>query len=108
MQYLVQGSGGPGFATPEETVDILEGAVLPAFDHLAALESDGRIRGGGLPLGERAFVFVLDASSNEEADRVLRDIPVWGVLEWSVTPMVSFAERAAKEREVVEQIRQAG
>jgi hypothetical protein len=108
MQYLVHGSGGPGFSTPEEVVEVLERGILPTLDHLLALESDGKIRAGGLPVSDRAVAFVVEASSNEEIDRLVRDIPAWGVLEWTVTPLVSFAERRAKEVEVLEQLRQPG
>jgi hypothetical protein len=107
MQYLVVGSGGPGFASPEETVEVLEKGVLPAFDAVEKLEEDGKILAGGLPVGDRAFVFIAEAASNEELDRMLRNIPVWGVLQWEVTPLQSIAGRAAQEREIVEEIKQA-
>ena len=69
------------------------------------LEAEKRILVGGLPVGDRAFVFILEASSNEEADQVLRDIPAWGVLKWEVRPLQSFEGRAKKEGGVVEEIK---
>ena len=87
---------------------MLEKGVLPTFDHLIALESDSKIRAGGIPVADRALVFVVEASSNDAVDRLVRDIPAWGVFDWQVTPLVSFSERKAKEREVVEQLRQGG
>ncbi|MBI2903342.1 MAG: hypothetical protein HYY12_07125 [Candidatus Methylomirabilis oxyfera] len=101
MKYLVSGSEGPGFATPEEAVDILEEVVLPTFDALMKLEARKKIAAGGLPVGDRAFVFIAEAASNEELDRLLRSLPAWGVLDWHVTPLQSFAGRAAQERDVV-------
>jgi hypothetical protein len=47
----------------------------------------------------------VEAASNEELDRLLRSIPAWGVLEWHVTPLQSFAGRAAQERDVVKQFK---
>ena len=32
MEYLVVGSEGPGFASPEETVEVLEKGILPTFE----------------------------------------------------------------------------
>jgi hypothetical protein len=32
MKYLVIGSEGPGFASPEQAVEILEKVILPTFD----------------------------------------------------------------------------
>ena len=105
MRYLVVGSEGPGFASPEEAVQLLEDIILPSFDALAKLEAERRILAGGLPVGERAFVFIVEASSNEELDQLLRNIPMWGSLNWEVTPLQSFAGRAAHEREVVKKLK---
>jgi muconolactone delta-isomerase len=105
MRYLVSGSEGPGFASPEEAVEILEEVVLPTFDALMKLEAQKKIAAGGLPVGDRAFVFIAEAASNEELDRLLRSLPAWGVLEWHVTPLQSFAGRAAQERDLVKQFK---
>jgi hypothetical protein len=105
MKYLVTGSEGPGFTSPEEAVEVLEGSILPTFDVLLKLESDNKILAGGIPVGDRAIVFILEATSHEEADQLLRDLPAWGVLKWAVTPLQGFEERAKKERSVVEKIK---
>lgn len=105
MQYLVTGSGGPGFASPEETLEVLEKGILPTFDALMELEENNKIVAGGLPVGDRAFVFVAEAASNEELDRMLRNIPAWGVLKWEVSALQTFAGRAAQEREIVEDLK---
>jgi len=105
MRYLVSGSEGPGFASPEEAVEILEEVVIPTFDALMKLEAQKKIAAGGLPVGDRAFIFIVEAASNEELDRLLRSLPAWGVLEWHVTPLQSFAGRAAQERDVVKQFK---
>jgi hypothetical protein len=105
MKYLVIGSEGPGFASPEESVELLEKGVFPTFDALLKLETEKKILAGGLPVADRALVFILEASSNDEADQILRDIPAWGVLKWKVTPLQSFAGRANYERSLVEEIK---
>lgn len=107
MKYLVIGSEGPGFASPEETIEVLEKGILPTFEHILKLEADNVIVAGGLPVADRAFVFILETSSNEQADEILRDIPAWGVLRWQVTPLQSFAVRAEKERRVLQQLKKA-
>jgi hypothetical protein len=99
MKYLVVGSGGPGFGSPEEAAHILANIILPSFDALIKLEKSRKILAGGLPVGDRAFVFILEAASNEEVDQMLRNIPMWGSLDWEVTPLQSFSGRAAQERE---------
>src|SRR6266849_7903582 len=89
-KYLVTASEGPGFSTPEEALKVLEKGILPTFDSLLKLEAEKRIVAGGLPVGERKFIFILEASSNEEVEQILRDIAVWGVLKWQVIPLQSF------------------
>src|SRR3970040_2306057 len=78
MKYLVSGSEGPGFASPEEAVEILEEVILPTFDALMKLEAQKKIAAGGLPVGDRAFVFIAEAASNEELDRLLRSLRAGG------------------------------
>ena len=107
MKYLVTGSEGPGFRSPAEAMEVLEKGILPTFDALMKLEAEKKIVTGGLPVGDRAFVFIAEASSNEELDRLLRNIPAWGVLKWQVTPLQTFAGRAAQEREVVKHLKKA-
>jgi muconolactone delta-isomerase len=105
MRYLVIGSEGPGFTSPEEALGVLEKGILPTFDALAKLEAEKKIVAGGIPVGDRAFVFVAEAASNDELDRLLRRIPAWGVLKWQVTPLQSFPARAAQEREIVKHLK---
>jgi|SRR6516162_6131296 hypothetical protein len=105
MKYLVTGSEGPGFTSPEEAIAVLEEGIIPTINALKKLEADKKIVAGGLPVGDRGFVFIAETASNEELDQVLRNIPAWGVLKWHVTPLQSFAGRAAQEREVVKQLK---
>jgi muconolactone delta-isomerase len=103
MKYLVVGSGGPGFASPEEAVRVLTAMVLPTFDQLIRLEKEKKILAGGLPVGDRSLVFIVEASSNEKLDQMLRMLPLWGSLDWEVTPLQTFAGRAAQEKSALKE-----
>ncbi len=105
MKYLVIGSEGPGFNSPEEAVDVLENGILPTFEMLMKFEKNKTILAGGLPVGERTFVFIAEALSNDELDLMLRQLPVWGSMKWQVTPMQSFSGRAAQEQEILEALK---
>ena len=83
----------------------MEKGIIPTFDALLKLEADKKILAGGLPVADRAFVFILEASSNDEVDQILRDIPAWAVLKWKVTPLQSLKGRADKERGIVEALK---
>ena len=105
MKYLVYGSGGPGFESQAEAVEILKELILPSFDQLVKLEKQKKILAGGLPVGDRAFVFIVEAASHEEVDTMLRNLPMWGVLDWEVTALQTFNGRAAQERSFVKGLR---
>jgi insertion element IS1 protein InsB len=87
------------------TTSRLSPTIEPLPDALMKLEEDDKILAGGLPIGDRAFVFIAEAASNEELDRMLRSIPAWGVLNWEVNALQTFAGRAAQEREIVEEFK---
>ena len=107
MQYLVEGARGPLPASPEQALALLEGTVIPHFEHVTKLKAEGKILAGGIPIGDRAFVFIIEAASNDEADRIVRDMPAWGLLEWKVTPLQSVEARAEMERRVVQALKSA-
>jgi muconolactone delta-isomerase len=85
----------------------LKEVILPSFDMLLKLEAEKKILAGGLPVGDRAFVFIVEATSNDEADQLLRNIPMWGSLDWEVTPLQTFAGRAGMERGAIKAVRKA-
>ena len=105
MRYLVVGSGGPRFASAEKTVEILENVVLPSFTEFERLEKEKKIIAGGLPVGDRSFVFIVEANSNDELDRMLRRIPMWGTLDWEVTALQTFTGWAEQERRTVKELK---
>ena len=104
MKYLVMGTEGPGFFSADEAIEILENVVLPAFSELEELESDGAIV-GGVPIGERSLVFIIEADSHDDVDRTLRSFPMWGAMEWEVTPLQDFESRSAQEREILKDLK---
>ncbi|MEJ8566517.1 hypothetical protein V3330_02660 [Wenzhouxiangellaceae bacterium CH-27] len=92
---------GPGFATPDEAAEVLENGIILTFNALAALNVDGRILVGGLPVGTRTIYLIVEAPSHDEVDRMLRDLPAWGVFSWKVVPLQSIEGRAAMGREIL-------
>ena len=103
--FLVTTSEGPGFGAPEEAVEVLERGILPLFDALTELKEKKKIVAGGLPAGSRTFYLIVEADSHDEVDRMLRDLPGWGVFSWSVTPLQSVEGRAKLERQIVRKLR---
>src|SRR5262249_57445817 len=95
MQYLVEAAVGPLPASPEQAIALLEGTVIQHFEYMIRLKAEGKILAGGIPVGDRAFVCVIEAASNDEADRIVRDMPAWGLLECKVTPLQGVEAPAA-------------
>lgn len=104
MKYLVKGSAGPVSLSSGDMAQLLESVVLPSLDQLAKWEKEGKVT-GGLPVGQRAFVFILEASSNEEVDQLLRSLPIWGGMEWKVTPLQSFSGREGMEKNILSELK---
>ena len=98
---------GPLPPSPEQAIALLEQTVIPHFEYVLRLKTEGKILAGGLPVGDRAFVFIIEAPSNDEPDRIVRDMPAWGLLEWKVTPLQSVEARAEMERKVVQALKSA-
>ena len=103
--FLVTTSEGPGFAAPEEVAEVLEKGILPTFDMLMELKEKKKIVAGGLPVGSRTLYLIVEADSNDEVDRMLRDMPAWGVFSWEVTPLQSFEGRAEMERQILKSLK---
>ena len=99
MKYLVIGDfidPGPMMAPPQ-VVQMMEHAVLPSLDMLVKWEADKRIT-GGVYVGDRKCVFIVDAESNEEVGNLVQSLPFWGLLKWSVSPLQSFSARAVQDK----------
>ena len=75
MQYLVEAARGPLPPSPEQAIALLEGTVIPHFEYMIRLKAEGKMLAGGLPVGDRAFTCIIEAASNDEADRIVRDMP---------------------------------
>lgn len=104
MKYLVIGNEGPGFYSADEAIDMLENIILPAFEELEELETEGALV-GGVPVGERALAFIVEAESHDDVDRTLRSLPLWNALEWEVTPLQDFESRSKQEREILKELK---
>jgi len=104
MKYLVKGLSGPVSLSSEDMAQLLEKVVLPSLDQLAKWEKEGKVI-GGLPVGKRAFVFIVEASSHEEVDQLLRSLPIWGGMEWKVIPLQSFSGREGMEKNILSEMK---
>jgi len=106
-QYLVRGTFiDPGMlAPPDAVVKMSESTVFPSLAMLSEWVKEGKIV-GGVAVGEKQGWFIVDAKSNAELDRMIQSLPFWGLLEWEVTPLHSFAARMGQEKEMIAKMKE--
>ena len=104
MKYLVQMKAHELFPTlgPPAVKETMNNMVFPSLDRLEQWESEGRIS-GGICLGQRMGAFVVEAADAKALDNMLLELPFWGMMETTVTPLVSIAERRASEQALLNQ-----
>ena len=106
-RYLVTGEyvdPGP-LLPPQQVVELVEHRVIPSFEALAQLETQKKILAGGIFAGGRAGAFIVDVASNDELNRLLQELPFWGLIKWVCTPLQGYRERAADEQAALDRIK---
>ena len=104
MLYLVEFEATQA-GTPtnrEQTIELLDKLVIPTLESLG---KDGKVRAGGIAGGTLAGAFVVGAKSKDEVTELVRALPAWGIMQWKVTPLETFAHRADLEKKVVQELR---
>lgn len=100
VEFKANEAGTP--MTREQAIELLEGLIVPSLD---ALAKNGKIRAGGVLVGARSGVFIVGAKSHDEVTELVRSLPAWGVWEWEIMPLESFAHRSALETTVIQGLR---
>ncbi len=104
MLYLVEfeatQAGAP--TSREQRIELLDKLLIPTIESLG---KDGKVRAGGLVVGTLAGAFVVGAKSKDEVAELVRALPAWGIMQWKVTPLETFAYRADIEKKVAQGLR---
>jgi muconolactone delta-isomerase len=104
MVYLVEFEAAQA-GTPtsrKQTIELLDTRIIPTLE---SLETEGKVRAGGIATGTLAGAFVVGAQSKDEVNELVRALPAWGIMQWKVTPLETFAHRADIEKKVVQGLR---
>ena len=105
MRFLVTIDGsdiGVGMP-PERLGQVIEQMVIPSLEQLAQWEREGRIHGGGYTAA-RGGVFMIDADSNEEVDRLLTSLPYWGLVKIDVKPLIPTSALLERGRSMLQRM----
>jgi Muconolactone delta-isomerase len=100
VEFEVNQAGAP--TSREQTIELLDKLVIPTLESLG---KDGKVRAGGIAGGTLAGAFVVGAKSKDEVTELVRALPAWGIMQWKVTPLETFAYRVDIETKVVQGLR---
>ena len=90
--------------TPEEAAMYTEQVIRPSLESLKNLAQEKKIV-GGIVAGVREGAFVIDVDTHTEVGRMLRSLPFWGAMRWTVTPLQSFQSAIEQDREAIQSMR---
>lgn len=107
MLFLVMGENiDSGYLIPpDQAMQTIEQAVVPSFEILRQYAQQGKVKGGIIP-GERAGAFVVEADSYEDLDRLMNQLPFFGLVKWTVKPLMPFESIARQLPEYIQHARQ--
>lgn len=95
MQYLVQmklvAQGRP--TSPEAGITLIENYIVPSLEMCGKLREKKTILAGGPISGTIGIAMIVEAASPLELDGIFEDLPVWPLMETSVTPLTTFEDR---------------
>ena len=86
----------------EQTIERLGKLVIPTLESLG---SDSKVRAGGITVDTLAGAFAVEAKSKDEVTELLRALPAQGIMQWKVTQLETFAQRAEIEKKTVQGLR---
>ena len=107
MHYLVKGEFIEEILagkTPEESAMFSQKVITPSLEALSK-HSEGKRIVGGTVAGAREATFIIDVDSNAEVGRLLRSLPFWGAMKWTISPLQSFQSAADQDREAIQAMR---
>ncbi len=108
MNYLVQLKLANRPADPQEGVVFIEQFILPTLELCKTLEAEKKIVAGGPLSGAIALSLILSAKSAQELDKVITSLPVWPLMETTVTPLSTFDVRMQAVRTRLQQLKAQG
>ena len=107
MKFLLIGRD-IGFSTPVapgQLAGVLEGVYIPSFKTLQQWESEKKVTGGFFA-AQRAGAIIMEAASGEELSSKMTSLPFWGLLNWEVIPLQTFASGVEDAQRQVSSLKQ--
>ena len=109
MQYLVQMRlANPSRPTTAAVgLAFIEQYILPTLERCEELQTHNTIIAGGPVSGAVALDLIVDADTAQRLDEVITGLPVWPMMETTVTALTTFADRRLAVRAMHERLAKA-
>lgn len=104
MLYLVEfeATQAGAAASREQIIEQLNTLLIPTLERLG---KEGKVRAGGTVTGTFAGAFIVEVTSKDEVNELLRALPAQSILQWKVTQLEAFTQRADLEKKVLQELR---
>ncbi len=94
MKFVVRAYDGLSFLPPETMFEAVENAGVKDVEILV-IESQTAAFEDEPPVIDRAYLFLMDAASNEDLEATLRSLPMWSMMKWQATRIETHDEFVA-------------
>jgi muconolactone delta-isomerase len=92
-------------ASPQDGISFIEQFILPSLELLKKLEAEKKVLAGGPVAGSIALALIVSAESIQELDELIESLPVWPLMQTTVTPLTSYDGRMVAVRPRLERLK---
>ncbi len=107
MQYLVEmklaAAARP--TTEQEGAGFIEHYIVPTLEMCKKMQEERKILAGGPMSGTIGIAVIVESGSAAELDERVASLPVWPLMETTVTPLTTFDGRIATVLPKLERLR---
>ena len=106
MRYLIEMklSGSVRPKDPQDGILLIERYILPSLEICRKWQGDGKLAGGPVSASIQLAI-VLEVESVQELDALVESLPLWPLMETSVTSLTTFEGRIQAVQSKLKQLK---
>jgi muconolactone delta-isomerase len=107
MRYLIEMklSGLARPKDPQGGILLIEQYILPSLEICRRWQAEGKLLAGGPVSASIQLAIVLEVESVQELDAQVESLPLWPIMETSVTPLTTFEGRIQAVQSKLKQLK---
>lgn len=107
MRYLIEMklSGLARPKDPQGGILLIEQYILPSLEICRRWQAEGKLLAGGPVSASIQLAIVLEVESVQELDALVESLPLWPIMETSVTPLTTFEGRIQAVQSKLKQLK---